>query len=182
MKILPPLQEEDNMIAALSYPFWFVVSWLVLLSHKKEEPFVKFHAIQSLLFGIFISFASLLLIAVLWGVFQLVPSIGKMLSGEVWKGYMWKGLFFIIILTIFYFIFIVGCVIVYYYAYRAYKGDYFKIPIIGNMIENRYFKYLIDEESLEAKIEEKLEEKLKAVARRETIIDKLSSFPFDKGI
>lgn len=146
MKILPPLQEEDSMIAGLSYPFWYIVSWLVLLSQKREEPFVKFHAIQSIAFGVFTTFCSIVLTLLLWGAFQLVPSKSKMIMGEfIWKGYMWKGLFFVILFTLFCLALCVFWIIVMYYAYKAYRGEYFKIHLIGDKIEHRYFRYLDDE-------------------------------------
>lgn len=165
MKILPPLQEEDSMLAALSYPFWYIVSWLILLSGKKDDPFVRFHAIQSLVFGAATSVASLFITLMFCGIFRLVPSAAKILKGEVWKGYMWQGVIYVILFTLLCFILFIISVVVFYYAYRAYKGEYFKIAIIGARIEEKYFMFLRDQEDdkeddQDSKIESSIMEKL----------------------
>ncbi|MFH1453112.1 MAG: hypothetical protein ABIH00_03930, partial [Armatimonadota bacterium] len=65
LEILPPINEEDKFIAALSYPFWFVVSWLILITDKKKEPFLFCHAYQSLFLGLFLTVATLLLFIII---------------------------------------------------------------------------------------------------------------------
>jgi uncharacterized membrane protein len=149
MKILPPLEEEDTMIAALGYPFWYIVTPLVFLSRKKDEPFVKFHVLQSLFFGLATLGACIILTLILAGIFNCVPSLkGIIREGFVWKGYIWKGIGFVILFIIFNFIFLVGFSMVLYYSYKALRGHYFKLPFIGSFIEKKYFRYLMDDDEV----------------------------------
>jgi uncharacterized membrane protein len=149
MKILPPLEEEDTMIAALGYPFWYIVTPLVMLSRKKDEPFVKFHVLQSLYFGIVTLVASIILTLILAGIFHCVPSLkGIIQQGFVWKGYIWKGIVFVILFLAFNFLFILGFCIIFYLSYKAFKGQYFKIPFIGAFVEKTYFRYLMDDDGV----------------------------------
>ena len=46
MKLLPPIESQDTMLSALSYPLGFFVSPFLLFSKKKEDSFVRFHAIH----------------------------------------------------------------------------------------------------------------------------------------
>jgi uncharacterized membrane protein len=146
MKILPPLEDDDTMISALSYPFWYIASWMVFLSKKKEEPFIKFHTLQSLFFGMVMFLVNLVLTLIVYGIFRCVPSAAGIINQPehevVWKGYMWKGVFFPVIFAIYLFLLFIGMIIVLYCAYKTYRGVYFKIPYIGQYIENRYFSYL----------------------------------------
>ncbi|MDQ7826748.1 MAG: DUF4870 domain-containing protein [Candidatus Eremiobacteraeota bacterium] len=152
MKILPPLEEEDTMLSALSYPFWYVTAWFVFFSRKKDEPFVKFHTIQSIAFGLAMSAGYLLLIFMLVGIFHCVPSLRKIIheQGFVWKGYMAQGFFMVAVFLVFLLLFFVGLSLILYYSNKAWKGEYFKIPFIGQRIEDRYFSYLRDDVEQEA--------------------------------
>lgn len=145
MKILPPLEEEDTMLAALSYPFWFITSWLILITKKKEEPFLKFHALQSLILGGVMTIGYFIIGMILVGIYHCTPSLKNIISGKVWQGYMWQGVVFVILFSLFWLIYIIGSSIVFFFAYKAYRGGYFKIPYIGNYIENKYFSYLREE-------------------------------------
>ncbi len=145
MKILPPLEDDDTMIAALCYPFWYIASWMVFLSKKKDEPFVKFHAIQSLYFGLALLLINLLLTLIVFGISRCVPSAAGIIRQDVvWKGYMWKGLFLLGVFLVYLFLVVLGMIVVFYYAYKTYRGVYFKIPFIGQRIEDRYFAHLRD--------------------------------------
>lgn len=49
---LQPQEDNDKLIATLSYIFVVIVSIVVLVTDMKNKPFLKYHAYQSLVFGI----------------------------------------------------------------------------------------------------------------------------------
>jgi uncharacterized membrane protein len=49
---LGPQDDNDKIVAALSYLFVVLVSIVVLVTDMKNKPFLKYHAYQSLVFGI----------------------------------------------------------------------------------------------------------------------------------
>lgn len=98
---------DQNMAAALTYPFGFITG-LIFLLIEKENRFVKFHALQS----IFTSIA-LILISIILG---FVPIIGWIIS---------------ILATPIIFVFIIVLI------FKAYKGEWFKVPVIGDMAEKQ---------------------------------------------
>jgi len=93
---------DDNLWAALSYIFSPLVPIILLLMEdKKNRPFIKFHAVQSLAVGI---------------VFIVVVPILAMLTfgcGAI----VWFVMF--------------------YWAYKAYQGVTFDIPVITNLIKGQ---------------------------------------------
>jgi len=131
MEILPPLEEEDKMLAALSYPFWFIVSWMILLSGKKREPFVKFHAIQSLFFGASMTLGALLLIILFYLFTKAFPALMTVATGVI----------FIIFFLILMLLLLADLLLFFYFAFLAYNGKDFRIFIIGPYIERTFFQW-----------------------------------------
>lgn len=64
--ILPPLSSEDKMMAGSCYPFWPVIPIFVLLSSKRQDPFLAFHAVQALAVGLTTSVISVIGLFLLW--------------------------------------------------------------------------------------------------------------------
>ena len=99
---------DANVAAALSYLVGFVTGILFLL-FEKENRFVRFHAMQSTLV-----FAGIVLIDIL---LQIVPILGALvvvfvvipLSAALWLLLM----------------------------YKAYQGEEFKLPLVGQMAADR---------------------------------------------
>src|SRR5699024_6366167 len=96
---------EQNIAALLCYLCWFITG-IVFLVIEKENRFVRFHAMQSILTSIAIFIIGLLL--------TVVPFIS-----------------WIIILLITPLIFVLWVVMM----YKAYKGEWFKLPMIGDLSE-----------------------------------------------
>lgn len=95
---------QENHEAVLAYLFGFV-SGIILLILEKDSPFVKFHAIQSIIVsGIIFILSTILTISIIGAL--LVPFIG--LAGLV----IW-----------------ILCMI------KAYKGETYKLPVIGDLAE-----------------------------------------------
>lgn len=120
---------EPNIAAALSY-IWIVGVIFYLL--EKENRFIRFHAMQSILFGIANSL--LMIVLVIVGMILTFISIGTsaaiggaigtLVGLLVWLIWM---LFWLIAMALF-----VGLI---FAAVKAYQGQMFKLPVIGNMAE-----------------------------------------------
>lgn len=121
MDILPPLEEEDKMFSALSYPFWFITSLLVGLTYKKNEPFVMYHVYQGLFLGLFftITFVFLLLIS---------SGILFFLKGIV--------VFFIVAAALLSF-FLSAVITWFFFSIKALKGETPEIILIKDIVKNK---------------------------------------------
>ena len=96
------VSSDDKLWAALSYVFSPLVPVILLLmEEKKNQPFIKFHAVQSLAIGI------VLII--------LVPILAMLTLGC--GAIIWFVMF--------------------YWAYKAYQGMIFDIPVITNFIKSQ---------------------------------------------
>jgi uncharacterized membrane protein len=99
---------DANLAAALSYLVGFVTGIIFLLV-EKENKFVRFHAMQStLLFGGIVAIDILL---------QIVPILGALVV-----------IFVVIPLSAILWLLLM---------FRAYQGDEFKLPLVGQMAADR---------------------------------------------
>ena len=99
---------DANLAAALSYLVGFVTGIIFLLV-EKENKFVRFHAMQSTLVFLGIIAIDILL--------QLIPILGALVVVVV-----------VIPLSAFLWL---------YLMFRAYQGDEFKLPLVGQMAADR---------------------------------------------
>lgn len=98
----PEVTSDDKLWAALGYIITPIIPIiLLLLDDKKDRPYIKFHAVQSLVAGV-----------AMWIVIPIiaVPTLG---CGGL------LGL------------------IVFYWAYKAYQGEMFSIPVLTDFIKNQ---------------------------------------------
>jgi uncharacterized membrane protein len=120
---------EPNIAAALSY-IWIVGVIFFLI--EKENRFVRFHAMQSILFGIANSVLMMVLVIVGFiltfafgiGGAMVGGGLGTLVSMLIWL--IWL-LFWLIGIALFATLILA--------AVKAYQGQKFKLPIIGNMAE-----------------------------------------------
>ena len=104
---------NPNIAGLLCYILGWV-SGIILLLIKKEDKFVCFHAWQSI-----ITFVSL-------DVILIILSALPMLAGLIFVTF--RAIYFIIIiLTLLLWLFLM---------YKAYKGQIYKLPVIGNLAQN----------------------------------------------
>lgn len=96
---------SQNVAAGLSYVFTWV-SGLIIFLTEKQNRFVRFHAMQSILF-----FGGL---SVIWLVLRFIPFIGFFLSTLV--GLAW----------------VIGWIVL---MVMGFQGKYFKLPVIGDYAE-----------------------------------------------
>ena len=131
MSSQPPVQTaksstglDENVAALLSYVFGWV-SGLIFFLIEKESRLVRFHAMQSLL----ISAAAAIIGIALWMLsivsFLVLSQISGLLS-------------FLVSIVVGLVAFVLGIgllVAVIICLIKAYQGQYFKLPIVGNMAE-----------------------------------------------
>jgi uncharacterized membrane protein len=120
---------EPNIVAALSY-IWIVGVVFYLL--EKENQFIRFHAMQSIIFGI----ANSLVMMVL-AVMAVVLTFGLGIGGAVVGGVLGSILSLLIWLMwiVFWLLGIALFATLIFSAVKAYQGQKFKLPMIGNMAE-----------------------------------------------
>jgi uncharacterized membrane protein len=97
-----------NIAAALSY-FWII--GLIFFFIEKQNRFVRFHALQGLLYGVGFAIVATILDVLSSHVFALLGCLG----GLIWLAW------------------VVGAV---YAAVQAYNGKWFKLPVVGDMAYN----------------------------------------------
>lgn len=98
---------DENLAGVLTYPLGFVTG-IIFLIIEKENRFVKFHAIQSII----LSLATIIISFII----GLIPLIGWIIA---------------FLLTPIYII------IVIFLALKAYKHEMYKFPIIGDIAEKQ---------------------------------------------
>lgn len=109
---------DGNLAALLGYIIWIIA--LISVIMEKENRFVKFHAIQSLLLhaAAAIAFVALVIILIILGIILALAGLGA-LAGVLWLLYMVVVVGYIAALV--------------YSAVKAYNGVEFKLPVIGDM-------------------------------------------------
>jgi uncharacterized membrane protein len=120
---------EGNIAALLGYIIWPVA--LVCVIIEKESKFVRFHAIQSLLYhaAIIVVIIVLMVVSVILGIVGLAASSASDAGGAIGGilGSLISLVWMVIILA-----YLAGLI---YAAVKAYGGNWFKLPVVGNMAE-----------------------------------------------
>ena len=127
----PPVQAgksstglDENIAALLSYIFGWV-SGLIFFLIEKDSRLVRFHAMQSLLFNVLVGVVAIALWIVLFIVFMIAAQLSSALATvlSLVSILVW-GVFLLGILAGF-----ILCLV------KAFQGQYFKLPVIGNFAE-----------------------------------------------
>jgi uncharacterized membrane protein len=63
----PEVTSDDRLWAALGYPIWPLAVIVLLMEEKKTRPFIKFHAVQSLVLNAVIAIVGVLLTVITVG-------------------------------------------------------------------------------------------------------------------
>jgi uncharacterized membrane protein len=115
---------DENVAALLSYVFnW--VSGLVFFLIEKDSRLVRFHAMQSLILSI-VFFVGLIILYIVWFVLAIIFSQISGLLGTL------VGL----VVGLIIFVYFIACVIGWILGMiKAFQGQYFKLPVIGNLAE-----------------------------------------------
>lgn len=130
----PPVQTSSiglapNVAAALSY-IWIV--GLILFFIEKENKFIRFHAMQSVLYGVLWTVVMIVL-AVISAIVAIVGGVAATAAGDAGGilGIL-VSLISLIIWLVVPLIYVGGLI---FGAVKGYQGNVFKFPIIGNMAE-----------------------------------------------
>ncbi len=107
---------EQNTAALLTYLFTWVTG-LIFYLIEKDNKYVRFHAMQSILFGVAMVVAGIVLV-ILTTLLRYIPFIGGMTSMLLSFAY-WIGTVAIWILLM----------------VKAFQGERYKLPFIGNIAE-----------------------------------------------
>jgi uncharacterized membrane protein len=112
---------SPNVAGALAYPLGFITGILFLkIDPYKYDPFVRFHAFQSIFLSLFYA---LLIIA--WDAFA-----GLVFDARL--GFLWS-----LILPLYSLLRLVMILLGFFLMYKAFKYERFSLPLIGRMAAKR---------------------------------------------
>ena len=120
---------DGNLAAALGYPIGILA--LISLIMEKENRFVKFHAWQALLLyaALIVLWIALVILSVILGVIGLAAGAAGSAGGAL------GSIIGLLLWLVWLVVFLGGFVAIILGAVKAYGGNYWKLPIIGNMAE-----------------------------------------------
>ena len=102
---------EPNVAALLCYVLGWVTG-LVFFLIEKDDEFVRFHAMQSIIF-----FGAVTAVMIVFGILEWIPFIGILFMVLTALGGLFAFVLWIILMV------------------KAYQGERFKLPIAGDMAE-----------------------------------------------
>jgi len=117
---------DANITALLGYIIWIIA--LIALIMEKENRFVRFHSIQSLLYH-----AAIIVVMIALGIIGMFLGVASAVAGS--SGGAIGGLFGGLIGLIWMVVFLAYLAGLIYAAVQAYGGKWFKLPMVGNMAE-----------------------------------------------
>lgn len=120
---------QPNLAAALSY-IWIV--GLIFFFIEKENKFIRFHAMQSVLYGV-LWIVVMIALAILNAIIAIIGGVAASAAGSA--GGVVGLLVTLISLGIWLIIPLVYLGGLIFAALKAYQGTMFKFPIVGNMAE-----------------------------------------------
>ncbi len=131
---------DSNVKAALAYlPIGQLIIAFVLFLIEKEDKFVKFHALQSLIFVILWMVVAgivwLIVPVIVWLATVIVATIISIFTMGL--GMLLVPLGMLIILAVWIGIPTIYVLVNLVLMYKAYKGQRFKLPVIGGFVENQ---------------------------------------------
>lgn len=106
---------DAKIASALGYPIGIIA--LIEIINEKENRFARFHALQSLLLSV-AAVVILIVLSIFVGILSAISSYLGLLG------------LFIPLLWLAYFAGMIFC------AYKAYQGETFRLPVIGDMAAN----------------------------------------------
>ncbi len=112
---------DGNIAAALSYFLW-LLSGAVFFAFETDSRFVKFHAMQSMLMSV-AAIVIWIVYMVVWTVFTRMPFLGIIAGLVGFLGWAVLSLGFLALWI--------------YCMVRAFQGDRFKLPYIGEVAEKQ---------------------------------------------
>ena len=120
---------DGNIAAALGYPIGIIA--IICLIMEKENRFVKFHALQSLLWhaAYIVVIIALMILGAIIGMVGVAASAASSSAGA---GIGLIGMLIWLLWLLFFFGYLIMLILA---AVKAYGGADYKLPIVGNMAE-----------------------------------------------
>jgi len=117
---------DGNVAAALGYPIGIIA--IISLIMEKENGFVKFHALQSILLHV----AAIILMIAVWilGIILMFAGFAAAAATESGAAAGLGSMLFGLLWLVFIVVYLLGLILS---AVKAYQGVMFKLPILGNM-------------------------------------------------
>lgn len=81
----PDITSDDRLWAALGYPIPLIAIIMLLMEEKKNRPFIRYHAVQSIVFNIALFVAIFLLSFITLG-------IGAICAPLLWLSVFWPAI------------------------------------------------------------------------------------------
>jgi|SRR5215831_484638 len=121
---------DGNLAAALGYPIGIIA--IICLIIEKENRFVRFHALQSILLHVafIILMIAVWILTIVLVIAGVAASAASSSAGGALGGIV--SLLFSLIWLVVVIAYIAGLI---FAAVKSYQGNMFKLPIIGNMAE-----------------------------------------------
>ena len=119
---------DGNLAAALGYPIGIIA--IICLIMEKENRFVKFHALQSVL--LHVGFIVVAIVVWILGIILLVAGAAASAATNSGAAGGIVGMLFGLIWLVVIVCYIGGLI---FAAIKSYGGVQFKLPVIGNMAE-----------------------------------------------
>ena len=119
---------DGNVAAALGYPIGIIA--IISLIMEKENRFVKFHALQSILLHV----GAVVVMIALW-ILSAILLVGGAAAAAATESGAFGGLIgmlFGLIWLVFVVVYLLCLIMA---AVKAYQGNMFKVPIIGGMAD-----------------------------------------------
>jgi uncharacterized membrane protein len=113
----PDITSDDKLWAALGYPIGIIALIMLFVQDKKNRPFIRYHAIQSLALWV-----AYVVVAIVLNIFSAI--LARLTVGVC-------GL--------------IGCIVpilwllLLWAAYLAYQGKYFEVPVVTNFIRSQHW-------------------------------------------
>ncbi len=117
---IQPATDNDKLISALGYIFWFIVPIVVLVTEMKNSAFNRIHAFQGLVFGGVAVIFFILYTCVTIVLTAVVPPLGCIL---------WVGYFLPLALGL-------------YYAYKTYSAGQVEFPYLSQVTRSLFRQQL----------------------------------------
>ena len=120
---------DGNIAAALGYPIGIIA--IICLIMEKENRFVRFHALQSLLWhaAYIVVIIALMILSAIIGMVGIAASTASETAGAG------IGLIGVLIWLLWLLFFLGYLIMLILAAVKAYGGAEYKLPIVGNMAE-----------------------------------------------
>lgn len=119
---------DGNVAAALGYPVGIIA--IICLIMEKENRFVKFHALQSIL--LHVCFMVLAIVVWIIGIILFFLGMAASVATNSAAASGLTTMIFVVIWLALIAAYLGGLI---FAAVKSYGGNYFKLPVIGNMAE-----------------------------------------------